>query len=716
MPRSPTSLPTPRLGCANVPRGTSRAGTATLVGALLLLLGSGACSNADSPDERPSGSVSPTKAAPQAAAPKRAPARRAEQPLPAFRGTTLEGERVKVGDFLGQRLLLFFFNPEVASADSSAEALVGLQSQRAKQNFEILGIATASSPTAAQNFAARHGIEFPIIDDSEGSILRRFGLRAPVTLIGVDGDGYVIFGIGDPGPGSPEAVATVAAQVRERLRIPREEALDEDTLRPTAPDFTAPVMGSETPFTLAEHRGKPVLLIFFLHTCPHCHEVLAFLREELDKMPAESRPELVGLEITGKTHSVRARMIQHDIDFFPVLFDPDGSIQQAYGVFAGVPDLLMIDSEGRIADRVQGWSEDIEPLTRMRLARLAGQPVPMLLSQQGYSGSEVCGVCHPREFETWNMTSHARAFDTLVRHDASTDSECVGCHVVGFEKTGGFEISPPTRWLENVGCESCHGRGGVHLSPDFAPAGNYESACISCHDTKHSLGFEYASFLPQVSHAANAALLDLPAADRERILAERGARREELLPSSASYVGSQICQDCHTAEFETWAANPHARAVETLVAEGQESNAECLACHTTGSDKPGGFPLSQPVTAHPDLARVGCEACHGPGGNHVAEGATKAGSILALADKCDSCVILQICGRCHDDANDPGFEFEVQDKIDRIRHASSPAKAARAPHGLEERIHPGRTRPGFFAHAGEVGLPASLRHAGAAER
>ena len=27
-------------------------------------------------------------------------------------------------------------------------------------------------------------------------------------------------------------------------------------------------------------------------------------------------------------------------------------------------------------------------------------------------------------------------------------------------------------------------------------------------------------------------------------------------------------------------------------------------------------------------------------------------------------MILQICGSCHDDANDPGFEFEVKAKID----------------------------------------------------
>jgi hypothetical protein len=83
----------------------------------------------------------------------------------------------------------------------------------------------------------------------------------------------------------------------------------------------------------------------------------------------------------------------------------------------------------------------------------------------------------------------------------------------------------------------------------------------------------------------------------------------------------------------------------------------------------GGFPSDAAAKDHADLARVGCESCHGPGGDHIVN-EVKLGSIVSLGDKCDSCVILQICGSCHDDANDPGFEFEVQDKIDAIRHGT----------------------------------------------
>ncbi len=242
--------------------------------------------------------------------------------------------------------------------------------------------------------------------------------------------------------------------------------------------------------------------------------------------------------------------------------------------------------------------------------------------------------------------------------------------MVGLGKSGGFDLATKSPELEDVGCESCHGRGGPHLSPDFVTANDYESACVACHDTKHSLGFDYASFVPQISHVANAAILALPAAERDKILAERGGVRKNLLPTSAEYVGSDACTSCHASEHETWASNPHAKAVATLEAKGEAANPECLACHTTAFGKPGGFPTDAAVGDHPDLAKVGCESCHGPGGNHVAEGAKKLGTIVSLGDKCDSCVILQICGSCHDDANDPGFNFEVQDKIDRVRHGT----------------------------------------------
>jgi hypothetical protein len=416
--------------------------------------------------------------------------------------------------------------------------------------------------------------------------------------------------------------------------------------------------------------------MFFLHTCPHCHHALEALRGQLAALPEATRPRLVAISIVNRPAEVEQSLREAKLDFFPVYVDPNERIRSDYAALLGVPVLFGIDAEGRLVWRVDGWRDDRDPpLLRIRLALLAGEKPPMLLHATGYSGDEFCATCHPSQHDTWLLTAHAEAFETLVRHGADRSAECVGCHVVGFGKPGGYDLAKPARELEGVGCETCHGRGGPHLSPGHAPAGSYEATCLGCHDAKHSLGFDYATFLPKISHAANAALAALPSEEKRRRLEERRQRREALLPTRAGYVGSEACKSCHAGEHARWAGSAHAGAFATLEREGKAGEGACRTCHTTGYGK-GGFPEGGSPAQHPALVGVGCESCHGPGGDHVGETAAKRGTIVSLADKCDSCVILQVCGSCHDQANDPGFEYEVKRKIEAQRHSDRPLGTA----------------------------------------
>ena len=628
------------------------------------------------------------------------PPRHAGRPLPAFSGWTLDDQRLDVSALLGKRVLLVFFDPDVKDAEVAVSAARRIADLRGKQNFEIVGVATGTSRDRARALATRLSLPFPILDDSGAKIAQRLGLRAPVALLGVDAEGYVTFGLPEFAASEPNAGRSLEELLREALRLPPLEAPPGDGAQPNAPPFRAAILDRNASFDLAAQRGHPVVLVFFLHTCPHCHEALralktAFADPALAGLPEAKRPVLVGVEITGRSAAVRDTLKSDGLDFFPVVFDDDGKLRDQYSVFGGVPDIFLIDAEGRITARSRGWSPPgDEALVRMRLARLAGIPVPMLLRADGYSGNAVCGVCHELEHETWGMTQHAGAYDTLVRHGEDGNGECIGCHVVGWGRPGGFRDAVATPELENVGCESCHGRGGPHQSPGFVKGGDYAPACAGCHDPKHSLGFEVATFLPRISHAANAAIAKLPPEEKRQRLASRGRpSTNDLLPVRADYVGSNACKSCHAAEFATWASGPHARAGATLAHAGKGSDAACLHCHTTGFDRAGGFPSTAAASAQPDLGRVGCESCHGPGGDHVKDGATKIGSVLALGDKCDSCVILQICGDCHDEANDPGFEFEVKAKIDQQRHGT---------------IEPGTGRPKSQGTARRDGSDAAL--------
>jgi hypothetical protein len=314
-------------------------------------------------------------------------------------------------------------------------------------------------------------------------------------------------------------------------------------------------------------------------------------------------------------------------------------------------------------------SPRIEALLRMEIRQALGVSNPILLEKAGYSGSELCQVCHTRQHETWSLTRHAYAFETLLEHGEDKNPECVRCHSVGFEKPGGYSLAERQSWLEGVQCESCHGRGGPHQSPDFL-AGGFEPVCLGCHDPEHSLRFNFGERLPLVSHAANQQFAGLSREEREDLIARRDKRERQLF-EKARFVGSEACAGCHAGQQEAWKQSAHARAFDSLERQGAAAKADCQRCHTTGFGEEGGFPAGGEA-----LRQVGCESCHGPGGNHVDEHARKRGTILALTDKCDSCVLLQICGSCHDDANDANFEFELKQKLERIRHGMGDRQGA----------------------------------------
>ncbi len=662
---------------------------------------SAAASSYEEPDEqddeqndasaRTSGAATPasTTAKP---APRSAPRLPNERPVPAFSGTTLAGDTIDVASLLGARSVFFFFNPEISEALPVARAVERIHAQAADHNLKIIGVGVGSDAAKLAAFAATSGVSFPVIDDSSGTISQKLQLRAPLGVLGIDPEGFMSFAIGHFAAGG-DLTDRAEADLRKELRMDAPGAAlhlgahlaapsssagagePGELMRwPQAPELGVVAMSSGEVLETKSLAGRAAIVIFFLHTCPHCHKALESIREALSKMSDAEKPRLVAISIQNNPTALRSAMAELGLDFFDPYLDPGGHATDRWGVTGGVPVFVVLDPQGRIRHRGQGWNEQRDgALLRMHAARAAGATVPMLLDPKGFSGNDVCGVCHEQELATWQYTAHASAFNTLVAHGADRRTDCVGCHVVGFDAFGGYDFTRRPSHLENVGCESCHGRGGPHLSPGFVKEADYETVCATCHNPTHSLGFDLATFEPRVSHAKIASLSN---AERAKLRADGGPARE-LLPTQAAYVGSNACQGCHTKEFETWEASPHAHAVATLEKAGRQKDADCLGCHTTAYGKPGGYPAGSAPESSPDFARVGCESCHGPGGDHVGETARRVGTILSLGDKCDSCVILKVCGTCHDQANDPGFEFEVEQRIEAQRHGTIEAAATR---------------------------------------
>jgi hypothetical protein len=81
------------------------------------------------------------------------------------------------------------------------------------------------------------------------------------------------------------------------------------------------------------------------------------------------------------------------------------------------------------------------------------------------------------------------------------------------------------------------------------------------------------------------------------------------------YVGIDSCTNCHEEPRKVWDQTKHAHAYATLSTQFKEFNLDCVSCHVTGYDRPGG----STVTHVDDLKDVQCEVCHGPGSLHAAK-------------------------------------------------------------------------------------------------
>jgi hypothetical protein len=106
------------------------------------------------------------------------------------------------------------------------------------------------------------------------------------------------------------------------------------------------------------------------------------------------------------------------------------------------------------------------------------------------------------------------------------------------------------------------------------------------------------------------------AAGAANVKAAEGKPPKPAAKGKPSYVGSTSCGDCHDAAAKFWTKTVHAQAWKTLVDRGQQFDYDCIGCHVTGWQQPGGSNLAH----NEPLRDVQCETCHGPASIHVAKG------------------------------------------------------------------------------------------------
>jgi len=86
---------------------------------------------------------------------------------------------------------------------------------------------------------------------------------------------------------------------------------------------------------------------------------------------------------------------------------------------------------------------------------------------------------------------------------------------------------------------------------------------------------------------------------------------------NASYIGAINCRDCHANIYDQYTQEQPMGVVDLVNshADQRHTTASCRGCHTTGFGQPTGGQLDGST---PLLDGIGCEACHGPGSQHIA--------------------------------------------------------------------------------------------------
>ncbi len=141
------------------------------------------------------------------------------------------------------------------------------------------------------------------------------------------------------------------------------------------------------------------------------------------------------------------------------------------------------------------------------------------------------------------------------------------------------------------------------------------------------------------------------------------------------FVGAAKCKTCHRKpesgeQYPKWEESRHSKAFQTLATDeakaiaaergidNPQESAECLQCHVTAYDAPAEL-LGAKYSVEDG---VGCESCHGAGGNYFKKSTMK--SITAGEIEGSSVGLMTpdetTCTGCHNEKspNFKGFDFD----------------------------------------------------------
>jgi len=332
-----------------------------------------------------------------------APAQPADQtmigrPAPQFTLSDFDGKYVSLADYKGKIVVLEWFNDEcpfVKYHYRKATTMLDLAKKYKDKNVVWLAINSTSHTTPRQNldFAEKHNLTYPILDDRSGAVARAYGARSTPHIFIIDAKGNIAYnGAIDSAPMGKTEGEIVNYVDNALAELTGGEALNTPVTKP----YGCTVKYRKAhPFNLKSHddkqiklsnyAGKIVVLEWFNYECPfvkHHYEQSKTMANLAEKYKDKN---VIWLAVNSTAHATadqtRGFAEQHSLPY-PVLGDHSGAVGRAYHAKT-TPHIYIINTEGNI---VYTGAIDNAPLGKTEgavvgyvdkaLAELtAGQPV-----------------------------------------------------------------------------------------------------------------------------------------------------------------------------------------------------------------------------------------------------------------------------------------------------------------------------------------------------
>lgn len=112
-------------------------------------------------------------------------------PAPDFQLENQEGKKVKLSDFTGQKLLLYFY----PKADTPGCTKQACAIRDAKDELSDLGVAalgiSPDKPGAQQKFDGKYGLGFPLLSDPDHAVAAAYGAWGDKSMYGKTVQGII---------------------------------------------------------------------------------------------------------------------------------------------------------------------------------------------------------------------------------------------------------------------------------------------------------------------------------------------------------------------------------------------------------------------------------------------------------------------------------------------------------------------------------------------